>query len=188
DGGVGGGGGGGGGGGWGVKRERAGGGGRNSGPAWEMKSARIPAPRRSGVRSWNASSSRPGLESAPADRIGVTIASYQRSTGTRWKNSARWDVPLARAWRIASNTSGTRSPSETDSPGSSAGATEVARALRRGGQRRRRAGRARARDPAGRPTPLRPAGRRYAARAARLAAETPASFRRSRSRSGPPPR
>ncbi len=61
--------------------------------------------------------------------IGVAMASYQRSSGTRWKNSARCEVALARALRIASNTSGTRSPSETDSPGRSAGAIAAARAL-----------------------------------------------------------
>ena len=71
-----------------------------------------------------------GRARVPASAIGVTIASYQRSTGTRSKNSTRWELPLATARRIESRTSGTRSASETGSPRRSAGAIALARALR----------------------------------------------------------
>ena len=112
-----------------MKPDSAASGVRSSWLALATKSARISSTRRSGVRSWNASSTRPGLAATPGDEIGVTITSYQRSSGTRSENSTRCAVPLARARRIASSTSGTRSPSETGSPGRSAGATAVARAL-----------------------------------------------------------
>ena len=112
-----------------MKPDSAASGVRSSWLALATKSARISSTRRSGVRSWNASSTRPGLAATPGDEIGVTITSYQRSSGTRSENSTRCAVPLARARRIASSTSGTRRPSETGSPGRSAGATAVARAL-----------------------------------------------------------
>ena len=73
----------------------------------------------------NVISTKPAEGSTAA--IGVTTASYQRSTGTASKNSTRCAAPLARARRMASSTSGTRSPSETGSPRRSAGAIAVAR-------------------------------------------------------------
>ena len=68
---------------------------RNSWLALATKSARISSTRRSGVRSWKVISTRPAGAGA-ATAIGVTMASYQRSTGTRSKNSTRCG---ARRWR-----------------------------------------------------------------------------------------
>ena len=112
-----------------MKPDSAASGVRSSWLALATKSARISSTRRNGVRSRNAISTMPAGRPASAGS-GITATSYQRSAGTRSKNSTRWVVPLARTRRMASRISGLRRASDTGSPRRSAGAIAAAWALK----------------------------------------------------------
>ena len=116
-----------------MKPDSAASGVRNSWLALATKSARISSTRRSGVRSSRVTSTSRvgGCSAGRRNATGTTIASYQRSSGTRSMNSTRCGTSLAIARRIASSTSGTRSASDTGSPRRSAGATARAGAFAR---------------------------------------------------------
>ena len=92
-----------------MKPESAASGVRSSWLALATKSARISSTRRSGVWSWNVSSTRSPADIHSGKDIGTAMTSYQRSTGTRSKNSACCALRLARARRITCSTSGARS-------------------------------------------------------------------------------
>ena len=110
-----------------MKPSKAASGVRNSWLALAMKSARISSTRRSGVRSLKVISSRSeGPPSPPASRTGRTKASYQRSRGTRSKNSTRCGSRLLLARRMALTSSGMRRLMSAGSPRRMAGASPSA--------------------------------------------------------------